>query len=281
MTPAKQKKPDISLILREFIYLDRPKLEDFLSGIEDGIVRQYKEEKREQGARWNGGVKPHGVGIERAGGVSELSSEFIKEATDASLFQRLYSLDKETSFITHISKFDEKQWEELKEGQVVEVESEIDLSALEKIFDTAADILELMEVFQPGSLSDEKSKQFIAYLQLQKRSNTTGVRIEPVKSPAPKYQFVASLQNDNLRASKSELSGTYKVFGRIKRKLKRNEKFDLFKLLPGEMSLGSKELGEMLKGFKDMPPMLGKPPTVKDIKVGYPAMVLTPVAIYR
>jgi len=71
------------------------------------------------------------------------------------------------------------------------------------------------------------------------------------------------------------------VFGRIRKKLKRNEKFDLFKLLPTEFQLGSKEMGEMLKSFKEMPSILGKPPTIKDIKVGYPAMVITPVAIYR
>jgi len=245
----KQNKTQPSLILREFIYLDRPRLEDFLSGIE--------------------------------GGSGETTRDFITEATDASLFQRLYSLDQNNTFITHISKFDEAKWAAMEEGQLVEVEATVDTSALEKIFDTISDLLELMAVIQPGALVDKKSQELIKILQLRKRNTTTGIRIEPLKSPAPKYQLVASLQDDNLRAAKNELTGNFIVFGRIRKKLKRNEKFDLFKLLPTEFQLGSKEMGEMLKSFKEMPSILGKPPTIKDIKVGYPAMVITPVAIYR
>lgn len=282
MNPQKDRNERKSLpILREFIYLDRPKLEDFLSGVEEGLVRQIKEGEKTTGRQVQGNINLGVGGVGGKGRVSESLREFILEATDASLFQRLYSLDRDEPFITHVDIFNQEQWLSMEEGQVIEVEAAVNISELERIFDTISDLLQLMEVIQPGALEDAKSKQIIGLLQLRKRNAVVGVRIEPVKSPSSKYQFVASLRDEFLRGAKSELSGNFRVFGRIQKKLKSNEKYDLFKLLPTEFQLGSKEMREFLRKFKDMPPILGKTPSMKDIKVGYPAMVLTPVAVYR
>jgi len=54
----------------------------------------------------------------------------------------------------------------------------------------------------------------------------------------------------------------------------------IFTCLPG-LQFSRKDLRDLLKNFKDMPPMLGKAPKIEDLQVGYPVIIITPIALYR
>jgi hypothetical protein len=88
------------------------------------------------------------------------------------------------------------------------------------------------------------------------------------------------LPSKNIRVTKQELNGEYTVLCRVKKILKKNEKFELFSLIPG-FKMDREMIKDFIKSFRNMPKILGNPPKVGDLQVWYPAMVVTPIAIYR
>lgn len=269
------------IVLREFAYFDRQKIEDFLSGIEDGIIRASTETQRKRGKEVKGeaGVK----GILSVGGTTgygENELQRLKTATDASLFQRLYTYLNEQQMVRFIESADEESWGEIEVNEILEIKANIELSALDNLLDTITRLMTFFEKFAPEKM-DRKTKDAIAGFQLlSQESSKEGLNIRITALKTPKFKFVATLPSKNLRVTKQELNGEYTVLCRVKKILKKNEKFELFSLIPG-FKMERTMIKDFTKIFRDMPPILGKAPTVQDLQVGYPAMVVTPIAIYR
>ncbi|MGB2728104.1 MAG: hypothetical protein WBD09_06465 [Halobacteriota archaeon] len=115
---------------------------------------------------------------------------------------------------------------------------------------------------------------------LSQESSKEGFNIKITTIKTPKFKFVATLPSKNIRVTKQELNGEYNALCRVKKILKKNEKFELFSLISG-FRMNREMVKDFIKSFRDMPKILGKPPEVGDLQVGYPAMVVTPIAIYR
>ena len=94
--------------------------------------------------------------------------------------------------------------------------------------------------------------------------------------------IVASLRRDMLRKPLRELADDYSVLCRVTRVLKARERHDLFEL---PMKLDDEKIDSLLESFRNMPPeskaILGGDITREDIQVTYPAIIVTPIAIYR
>ena len=56
--------------------------------------------------------------------------------------------------------------------------------------------------------------------------------------------------------------------------------FELFSLVPEGVGLTTEQVRDLLSSFKNMPTSLGSQPTMKDLRVSYPAVILTAVAIF-
>jgi hypothetical protein len=268
-----------NLPIREFGYFDREKVEDFVSALEGGLPKERKETRAEKSPQYDVGIDIR-LKAERKGKVKESSWEEIRSATPASLFERLHSLLEQGNMIKAIDASEVQQWDTLQIKEFVEVQGRVELSALEKLFDMLKNLMPFIKTFSPEQVQDPAFQNTFKFVQMLE-SKSYNVRITPFGAPTDKFIFVTSLQKEKTVASKEELSDEFTVFGRVKRKLERNETFELFNLLPGGMKPSRKEIRELLTKFKNMPAILGTPPKMQDLRISYPAIILTPVAIYR
>jgi hypothetical protein len=271
----------LALPIREFVYFDRQKVEDFVSALLTGLPVERTEGATTRPPEVSGNIGYAGTGISLKKGSRELSREELLKATDASLFERLHQiLERERVVIS------EDIGMPLEVGKFVEVKAGIEFSALERFFDLVKWFKNFEAVTPAVPVRSHKKetewKLLIKYLDmLSGERETYNIRIKPLTEPFKKDIFVASLSKANVRVAKGELAGEYVFFGRVQRKLALGEKFPLFRLFPEGIQLPEQDMGDFLDAFKDMPPLLGPPVRKEDLQVSYPALVLTPVAIFR
>jgi hypothetical protein len=273
----------MAIILREFIYYDREKIEDFLSGIEDGLVKEEIETRREHGAKYKaeGGVKPFiNVGGEK--GYTDNELQKLKTSTDASLFQKLHVLLNQDNMMNSFESIDQKGWDQINTGDILEIEADIEFSGLSVLLNKIFKLMTFMEQVGLDVDNDPKTREAIAgFNMIDKLSSEEGLNIKVTPVNSPEYKFVAVVPNENnIKGNKKELIGRYKVMCRVQKILNEGESIELFKLIPGiEMDKGM--IKEFLMNFEDMPPMLGEPLKLEDMQINSPAMTVTPIAIYR
>ncbi len=265
------------LPIREFIYFDEQKVQDFISAWEDGLLQRKSEARTERLPQWKRGFEWK-VKFEHKGRTEERTFEEIRSATPVSLFERLYRILNEKQLIRKLEGFDISVWEQLQVGEFVEARVRIEFSALERLLNLMMNVADIL----PDGTFDPSIKAYIDRLLKTQAAYT--IRIIPHGAP-PEYTFVALISKDKLRTPKEELTLVESfVLGRIRRKLKAGEKFQIFSLLPDNFpsQLGEKELDNFLDSFreKEFPPILGSPPQKEDLQVFYPAIMLAPIAIY-
>ncbi len=272
----------MEIVLREFIYYDREKIEDFLSIIEDGLVNQQIETRTEHGVKikGEGGLKPIiTIGAEKGFADNELQR--LKTSTDASLFQNLYTLLKRENKLNSLEYISESEWDQLNKGDILELEAQIEFSGLSILFEKIIKFTNFLEQIGFDDTMDEKNQQIMAGIKILNQltlDDGINVKITPVNSL--KYKFVSILTPDNLKGNKQELIGEYKVMCRVKKIIDKDEKMELFNLIPGA-ELDKEQIEDFVKSFENMPAMFGPAPKMEDLQITYPAMMVTPIAIYR
>lgn len=271
----------MAIILREFIYYDREKIEDFLSSIEDGIVKEEIETRTEHATQLKvgGGV---GSFLNASGqkGYADNELRKLKTSTDASLFQRLYTCLSEENMLKYFEDISQEDWKEIKRGDILEIEADVEFSGLSVFFEKIMKLMGFLEQLGFDQM-DDKSREAMLGFQLMNQlsaDESLNLKITPVKSL--NYKFVATLPHENIKGNKQELIGEYKVLCRVQKIINENEKIELVKLIPG-IELDEENLEGFVQNFEDMPPMLGTPPKMEDLQISYPAMIVTPIAIYR
>ncbi|MEW5706816.1 MAG: hypothetical protein AB1743_08475 [Actinomycetota bacterium] len=265
-------------VLREFIYLDRQKVEDFLSSIEGGIAQEVKERSKTHKGKAQAKLSAKVVEVGTGGGFKEIEQEELKKTTDASLFQRLYDYLEKGEMIKQVSQ-ELGAGEELKPGQLLEIDGELEFSNLEKLIDTIDSFAQFMEIF--GQKLDAEADEAIkGFKLLGSKSAAKGLTIK-ISIQGSSYKFVATLPTEKLKVTKGEVEGRFKVLCRVSKVLGQNETLDLFSLLPSGIKLNRSQMKDFLKAFKDMPPILGERITEEDLRIKYPAAEITPIAIYR
>lgn len=270
------------LPIREFVYFDREKVVDFVSASQGGLPEQHRQVTSKKSAHFDVGLKAWFLNLVRRGGTRELTWEEIQSETNASLFERLHNLLEESGSIINLESLNSEIWGKLKVGEFVEIAARIEFSALERLFTLFREFTQIGEKLGLAEIRDPKWASVMAYLSLLVEKQTEyNIRICPLAAPSKELIFVSSLPKDKVRGSRAELAGEYMVFGRIQRKLRENETFELQSLIPIDIRLPKDQVRDFLRGFKDIPQFLGPAPTMDDLEIPHPAMILTPIAIYR
>ena len=213
---------------------------------------------------------------------TQLTSEDIARATPASLFSMLVSDLEGSGQLQRLDGFDRRIWDQIEVGEVVDFEADVEFSAIERLLDLVKRLDSFLPLIAPNSVKDEGWKSFVDYGQLlASQSEFYSVRLEPIGGRGRGCLFVSALNRSHVRGSKDVLLGRYRVLGRVSRKLQPGSSVELFSLLPAGLRIPKEEQRQLVARFKSMPSILGSPPSVADLQVPYPAMLLTTVAIYR
>jgi len=125
-------------------------------------------------------------------------------------------------------------------------------------------------------------KTLVAFQMLNRLSSLGTLNVRIIPTVKGEGNFVVLLHRQKLKVPKQELADECLVLGRVRKVLEKDETFDLFKL---PIKMNKKLIQELLKSFDNMPPdalaLLGKKPTMEDLQVCYPAVILNPIAVYQ
>jgi hypothetical protein len=271
------------LPLREFAYIDREKVEDFLSALVGGLPSGRRRARKSTSPSVDAGLDAKIASVKRKGGATELSWEEIQSATPASIFHELHSLLEDEAAVRSMQQFDDGTWGALEDGDFIEARCTVERSAVEALFELIERFAKLVPVFAPNQTEDPQWRQIMSYVTIlgEQQGEACNVRLLPVGAPTSGHTFVATLDSAKIRANIASLGGTYTVFGRVQRRLRQGDTFDLFSLLPRGFSLSQEQIADLLSKFSTVPPEFGRPPAAEDLVVSHPAIVLTAIAMYR
>lgn len=258
-------------VLREFAYFDRQKVEDFLSGIENGLSKETTETARQINAGMKGKVGlPGVVSLEADLGQKGTTLQELKTATDASLFQRLYGHLSKYKQIRHLETIDEEVWQDIKDKEMLELVGQIEPSTVQILIEMLKSVMPLVK-FQKNA---RKNKEMLRMLTSFHDSIN-------IKIMLGNYKFVASLPKAKMRVSQQELSARYSILCRVQRKLQKDETFDFFSFVPG-IRFPREAVERMIETFpSSTKAILVKGISTEGFIISYPAMTVTPIAIYR
>lgn len=280
------------MILRDYLYLDTERVQDYLSSLDPGITDEFKETVKEgSGREGNLGIKAHFL---TAGGRSQSQEESIYETTfrirAQNWFYRVYDQLKDDDAIR---VYDEDEpidlgADRLRRGDVVEITRNFAPSPLNKMIDQIFDLVDLMtKLGLTEKLGDEDTQQALSMMTMVFRGDHDDAEVPMVaRASGQDTSVIFTAKSSFLLKSEEDFYGDMTVFGRVQRVVAAPAAVDLFDLL--RMPAGLRRLGAseanikaaILELFESWPEELGGPLDKEAIKVPGPALVVTPVAVY-
>ncbi|KPV50449.1 hypothetical protein SE17_26895 [Kouleothrix aurantiaca] len=266
------------MTLRDFLFLDTQVISDYLSSLEGYIVEGPVEqtESGEKGADGKFDLKAVSAGAK----LSKSTETKRKLAiTDVAQFQQLYDLLEEQEELQYLEAFDEAIWNQLRRGEVLEIQAKIKLPKgllITRDVENIAPLLDLMQFLGQDPLADQQAKTAFEGMRAVGKSiedQPIPIIFEAVSTP--RFTFVAHLPKKYIRRDLIELQGEATVFGKIQRVLPKGERLEVFSLVPsltGATSINRQQRRKMQKNANDNQ-------VTEEIKG--PAIILNPVAVYR
>lgn len=267
------------ITFRDFQYLNKKMLENYLS-----TVNGYVEEKVDV-TDTNTSQKSGKLGVSVVEG--NLSSENTNTRTSERIltwpaqFQKLIEfLEKEAS-LKHIDLFDDEYWNQIRQGEIIEVHANIKLPQLIAQMDKLEEVSPLINLMQqldmPG-VSEMDNKTLLGISGVKEILDNKQVPINYQAISTPKYAFASLLERDCIETKISDLIGEAQIIGKVQRILTKGERYEIFNLIPDMQGLSTlnRKQRQALKSSKN-----------KDAQDQFtasiigPGILLLPLAIYR
>jgi hypothetical protein len=261
----------VAMILRQFLYFDEELIDDFLAQLGGG---HYEEERqRSEDRRAVQGEAGERSGIQQV----ERSVRQIRSSKFERLYNALHSdLDEP---VEEVDFADEASWGRFRRGQIVIAECRVSLPSFSKFLGAAESLeglIPLMKMFDPDSVDDEAEEAIRGMSALGAIMGKDVVVVAGLAA-APEYRFTCRLKRRNiLTTDDGDLEGEVTILGKLQRKLREGER-ELLLTMPGISTLNReqrRDLETQLRGDDD-------PAQAEDLSIGYPAAILTPIALYR
>lgn len=170
--------------LRNFLYLDGSLTDTFLSQLEGGIYDEEEQSNTERVDRSRGGAAKAGPisGHASRGSVGEQRVTRTMRQTPEAAFSRLEKLLEDADAIQWLEAFDDAIWEDVKRGELVAVESRVEVPSLFKLVDLASGIGPLVGLMETlGEEVDASADEAIAGLtQIGQVLRDVGVVARPI-----------------------------------------------------------------------------------------------------
>lgn len=189
-------------------------------------------------------------------------------------FRRLERLLEDQGDVQWLEAFDEAIWRELKRGELVAVESNVVVPTVLRVSEIAEGIGPIMELAGlAGEVMDEGTQQAIEGITKFARAlEELSVVARP--TGAAKYRFIVPLRRDALEVDLGDLQGESVVIGSIQRRLKHGESYSLLDNLGMSAAMSRTERRQAERDMRNNEAM-------RDAVISGPAVILTPLAVYR
>jgi hypothetical protein len=287
--------------LRDFMYLDIPKLHSFVSQIQGGLISEVSEKIKQLGglsAGLNVGIVPFSGKIDTSKG-KESERQHTIQFTDPVYFDVVYRHLSNEQRLTDITASSLQTRDKLFIGQFVEIRGVAEPPVVESWIERFTSLFTFVDknskslaAIQPQgkgrttpALSTQQLKQFKAIKDLlvdfinmsRKDPGKQYIRVTADKQP---YKVWCGLVPDFVAVPlQSTLPTEVHILGRVDRLLNEGETWKIVDLAMFNQSAQANQLLTMLNGFNALTGQ--KPLSENDFQVQHPDIFISPIAIYR
>lgn len=281
------------MILRDYMYLDTNRLQDYMSSLDSGTVEKLTEIQRSQsGGEAKGGLKVPGFGEAGGGGTHEreTTQQRSMRVNAQNMFSRVYDvLDKEGN----IKVFDEDstmQPGEVRRREVVEITRTFSPSPMNDLIDN---LLKLMNTMRGmgfvEEVNDPETQQVVQALAMIFRGEEGREEVPMVarvKQDGGSEQDSAVVflaKSQFILVDQGDFEGEMTVFGKVNKLVPAGQSVDLFDFikLPRAFAREGNIKKDLLEMFESWPVEFGGPISQESLEVVGPVIIVTPVAVYE
>lgn len=274
------------MILRDYTYLDTGRLQNYLSGLDQGVVEELTETTRAmRGQESSEGFRAD-VAESSSGSRShdETTRARVMRVSAQHMFSRIYDELDAVGLIKVIDEDDPIELNGLRRRQVVELTRAFHPSPMNKAIDGILKLMATME--QMGFVEEvrDEEAEMIRAMAMVFRGDEGEEEIPMVSRgdrDHPSVIFLAKAKY--IVVDQNEFEGPMTVFGKVQRLIPEGASIDLFDFLklPSAIRNESSVKRDLLEMFQSWPKELGGPVAKENMEVKGPALVVTPVATYE
>jgi hypothetical protein len=284
------KKP-VQRLHKEFLYLNHDTIINSLSAFEAGSVDEIIQKVSE--AREGGLEGSIGYGAIKAGGSKKKSAnieeELTRSRTNFSAFEAWNSHLEAAGGFGEFDGWDLDTRNELQPGDTIRFSAKVTLSPLQSLFLTFIDFAHLAadpnSIFkQPTAQLAETKKQarmMESWMQGKNNDKSLLVTLQPRGTTDPRVS--GRLDERYLVSGIESFEGEATVIAQVESLIRPDETIPAIRVLR-ETPPTPKETEVItagLEGFIGPASELGVELTKEDLSLGYPGVILRPIAIYR
>lgn len=272
----------MTLVLRDFLYLNRDLVRSLLAQVEGGVFDEATETESTTGKGNLGGRLGAGpMGLEAGKSKeSSVSREATVKQVAASEFDRLHRyLEEESGLVVLDDVAEAKDASEIRRQQFLEIDARIEAAGMDQLFDlieTMSNLMPMMDKFSDEPMDKETREGIAAIAALRAGGGTIGT-IARVPGGAA---FKAALELDPEWSLTDRWDVEASVLLKVQRVIKGSDTYLVGDPFQGLLSkLPAKER----KNFTDAmnAPELAALGVGGDLEITAPAVVGTPIAIWR
>ena len=273
------------MTLRSFIYIDEETVDDYLSQIEGGILEgPFTEESisaDSKGGGFNVGIHPFGAKANIDKSASYKTTQTIREMP-ASKFQRLYDALAKSKELHTYESLSTSAYSAIGRNEIAEFICSAQLPSWEKLLDQVEDIARLGEALKGWSVDNDQVDNMLKQAESIKKVSPDSENLLLLAKvfASPDFAVFTKLRREYLKRDKKQLEGEITIFGKVVRKLTAGKKVDALRLVPRIDEINKLNRATRRQAEKKSTKVPDSK-TEYDVQIKYPAIEVTPVAIYR
>jgi hypothetical protein len=264
--------------LRDYLYLDLKRLEDYLSILEPtGEVQQLVQTIHHERMQAES-MKKFGVPADGSGPLAEVTTERTMSVSAKHAFNRLY--EKLSDSIIDIDETPA----EVKKGSAVKVSRDFEPSPVAQMIKSLPDVLRMIMTSAEPEQDEEEGR--MAALILDRLLKDSGEECDiPIiaKAPSPSYSVLFLADRQFILRGPAEMAGDMTLVGKARRVIPDDQELNLLSL-PNVVPPGIRQTGiqddDIVELFTDWPEELG--PELDDgaLTIRGPAIIVDALAVF-
>jgi len=275
------------LILRRFQYLDASLVRQYLAQVPGGIevpTRGTRESKGQLSVGAGAGYGPLSARAGKDKSTTETTEYQVEKSAPAD-FNRLHALATEQGLVQPLSALDEAIWDQLQVGELLEVRV---IFALPKIHEWLAavdqykELAPVMSAFGQGLTADQAQAlsmiDDVAPMLRDEKPTLIGSLVG-----SPKFRLAVPVAPSNLLVPLQDIQGEATVLAAVERKSVRGGFITIADMVKNLQAFLPNRAARRTKA-KGTGSAVGNQDRFLDeqeLRIGHPAALVTPVAIYR
>jgi hypothetical protein len=268
--------------LRDYMYLDLKRLEDYLSILDRGELRELREIVREEESANEVPMPRLGKSSDPSQPKRESTTERILSVSAKHSFNQLY--EKLSGSLIDVDNNDTS--DAIKRGVAVEAIRSFEPSLVARIIDAFLDHMRIMKTIAP---KDKEAKQAFALLSSFFQGGVDKERDVSIVSYSTDtaYSIVFLAERKYLLRSPDEFNDEMTLVGKVRRIIPSDQDLDLLafsNVLPRHMTATAADsremLDDMMEGFGGWREVFGPRPDRDALVMKGPAIIIDPLAVF-